>query len=465
MSAVTSFNRKLPLSVSLGATKIFSLQEDLLPNSLSSLSPSEKQAFFLEHENFVLITNSGIKRPKVSQPNPTQMALVVRRSLAVRNQTNIVVLIVVNNRYEGKLIAEEFNRYASCFKVFSRNEVIKNYLHDDIQAKYQNDADFEILTYKSLWKLVTSRVDSGEELNSTKKKGGHIAEQIILLNPLRIRFLEDDLARLDTITTCLQWHKSKRKSYSFFFDESWFPSLTITDYQFLTRAKQVIFFRCSESVRGVIKGLQPQGILPYLNENQLKLFIFSELFRGRKTIKELLKRFQESFTYKFHLLSEGFCFENLNNLTKESANYKLRIDLKVYSKIINELNSYTKKYSKSLLGKEESNLNFDTGEINHSENIAWEETTNEPTKHLPLIYKGRDDNKYYLSALGEAVLATTTFYDNISSNFSGFLRYIETLLYRESKETEQLSMKEFIRFLLLLLEIKRSKRLLFSTNT
>lgn len=208
MNDVISVSKKLPLSVSLGAIKVFSLLENLQSDLLTNLSYNDKQSFFFEQENFVLVCGNKVKRPKVSQPNDIQMALIVRRALALKNHTKKAVLLVVNNKYEGELIAKKFNNYASCFKVYTSNKNISAKLHEDICAEFQNEANFEVITYDNLWGLVTRKAKTKTELDFKIERIPK-TEQIIFVNPLRKRFHDKDLARLDAITRCLLSHKYK----------------------------------------------------------------------------------------------------------------------------------------------------------------------------------------------------------------------------------------------------------------
>ena len=430
--------KKLPLSVSLGINAVLSEEEDLLTDQLANFSFHNKKSFLFEEENFVLVSGNKVKRPKASQPNLELLSLATQRALALKHHSNRVVLLVVNNRYEGGQIIERLNTCTSCYKVYTSNPRIRNKIHKDNYAQFQNEADFIIITYTKLWELVTN-------------KSNPPSKQIVFVNPLTRRNLLLDVAKIDMITGCLHRHKCLKPSFSFFFDEALFPLLTKEEYQHLTKAQCTIYFRCSEPMRSTINN-PFQEALPHLSKNQYQLFLLCELFRGRKTIKELLKSFQETFTYKLHLFSRGIFPGESKEHNNELITVKKKTDLSIYANIVEELNKWSKKYSKQLQGDVDIDLILKSGKITSSNKITWQESK-KTERFLPLISK-KSDSKYYLSALGEAVLAASAFFGGVTSNFSLILSFLRKLLYRQTKATNQLSVWEIIRFYLVLLGVE-----------
>jgi DNA-binding Lrp family transcriptional regulator len=438
MSDSITATKKLPLSVSLGINAILSEQEDLQTDHLTKFSLHDKKSFLFEQENFVLVSSNKIKRPKVSQPNPELLSLATQRALALKHYSNKAVLLVVNNRYEGELIIKNLNACTSCYKVYTSNPRIQNKIHKDNYAQFQNEADFIIITYTKLWEQVTNR-------------NNPLTEQIVFVNPLTRGNILLDVAKIDMIAGCLHRHKCLKPSFSFFFDEALFPILTKKEYRHLTKAQSTIYFRCSEPTRSTYNNPFQEAI-PNLSKNQYQLFILCELFRGRKTIKELLNRFQETFTYKLHLFSQGIFPVELNKQNNNFADFKKRIDLCIYANIVEQLNKWSKKYSKQMQGEVDIDFNLKSGEITSSNKITWQESE-KTERFLPLISK-KSDSKYYLSALGEAVLAASAFFGGVTSNFSLILRHLRKLLFRQSKTTTKLTVWEIIRFYLVLLGVK-----------
>jgi hypothetical protein len=439
MSDSITATKKLPLSVSLGINAILSEQEDLQTDHLTKFSLHDKKSFLFEQENFVLVSSNKIKRPKVSQPNPELLSLATQRALALKHYSNKAVLLVVNNRYEGELIIKNLNACTSCYKVYTSNPRIQNKIHKDNYAQFQNEADFIIITYTKLWEQVTNR-------------NNPLTEQIVFVNPLTRGNILLDVAKIDMIAGCLHRHKCLKPSFSFFFDEALFPILTKKEYRHLTKAQSTIYFRCSEPTRSTYNNPFQEAI-PNLSKNQYQLFILCELFRGRKTIKELLNRFQETFTYKLHLFSQGIFPVELNKQNNNFADFKKRIDLCIYANIVEQLNKWSKKYSKQMQGEVDIDFNLKSGEITSSNKITWQESE-KTERFLPLISK-KSDSKYYLSALGEAVLAASAFFGGVTSNFSLILRHLRKLLFRQSKTTTKLTVWEIIRFYLVLLGVRK----------
>ncbi len=438
MSTLNAVTRKLPISVSLGLNGIFSQHhEGTQTNSLNRLSSHDKKAFLFEQENFVLVCGNQTKRPKISEPYPTLLSLATQRALALKHHTNKAVYVVVNNRYEGAIIAEQFNAYVSCYKVYTNNPRIRTKIHKDVYADFLNEADFVIITYNNLLKQVTNR-------------NNPLTEQVIFVNPLTRKKIQEMVTGVDAIIGCLHRHKCIKPDFSFFFDEALFPILTKQEYSHLTNAQSVLYYHCSEPPRSAFNNPFKEA-LPNLSTSQIQFFLLYEHYRGRKTIKKLLKRFQKTLTYKLHLFSNGL-FPGEQTLQSDNATTrKKELELRCYAQIVDQLNKWTKRYSKQLLRETQTDMNLESEEISFTEKVTWHEKTVEPERFLPLIEKKKVDNKYYLTVLGESVLDAASCFVNKITNFSAILRYIEKLLYRKTKTTNKLTVREIIRFYLVLL--------------
>ncbi|MGC9778325.1 MAG: hypothetical protein HZR80_03695 [Candidatus Heimdallarchaeota archaeon] len=437
MSKVISATKSLPLCLSLGVSTV--LQEDrmLEDDLLDQFSLTDKTVFLSDTDNFILVCGNK-QKPRVTQPNHSLVSLAVRRALALKNHTRLPVIITVNNRYEGAIVVELFNKLMPCFNLYNTINSQNDKINEEINADFLNEADFLLTTYSSLWKKVSS-----EEKPS--------CEYVVFINPLTRKSILNDVAKLDIIISCFHTHKSRKPNFSYILDEAQFPVLTKKEYTYLLNSKSNLFFRCEEGVR--TKYDNPfRGAIPKLKEEQFQLFILKELFRGRKTLKELLKRFKMTITYKLHLFSNGIFSVKEEEYSKKIAERKKKLDNLVYVGLIKQLNLFTKGNSKTIYGTISSNDFAITSEQNSVQTFSWEEQIETPG-FLPLVTKKPVDSKYYLSAIGKALFAASTNFGGVAVNFSAILDHFSKMLYKDGT-TKRFSLKQIIYFYLKLIGIE-----------
>lgn len=435
MSKTVSTTKRLPLCLSLGITEVLSDQKIFGSDFLDQFSYQDKTTFLTDTENFVLVCGNKQKANDY-EPNPFLVSFGVRRAVAMKSHTNLPVIIVVNNYFETKMIIKQFNRLSSCFKLYASNKTQREGINEEIRGEYPNEADFIITTYDTFWEITTSKSDPS-------------SEQIVLINPLRRRNIIKDVSKLDVIFGCIHRHKRIRPNYSFILDEAQFPILTKKDYQYYFNASNSLFFQCKERNNHAYDNPFSEAI-PHLTKDQYQLFIFRELFRGRKLIKELVKEFKLTFTYKLYLFSNGLFPSSEGEFSSEMLARKEKLDQKVLAGIVKQMHLFTKgRNTKTITGKVAYN-NFDiTGDLNKQEltrSYSWDEPK-ETTRFLPLIFKY--EGRFHLSTLGEAIFAVSSSFGGVEINFSDLLAHFSRILYKN--ENYKFSIKEIIIFYLQLI--------------
>lgn len=434
MSKTISTTKSLPLCLSLGVSSVLQEERTTEDDLLDQFSLIDKSAFLNDTDNFVLVCGNK-QKPRLSQPNPSLISLAVRRALALKNHTRLPVIITVNNRYEGAPVVELFNKLIPCFKLYNTINSQNDKINEEIDADYLNEADFLLTTYSTLWK----KVSSGEK---------PLCEYVVFVNPLTRKSILNDVAKLDVIINCFHTHKSHKPSFSFILDEAQFPVLTKKEYAYSLNSENSLFFRCKEGERTKYEN-SFQGAILKLTEDQFQLFVITELFRGRKTLKELLKRFKMTITYKLHLFSDGIFPLKEEEYSEVIAERKKKLDKLVYAGLIKQLNLFTKGNSKTIHGTMTSNGFTATGFHNSVLTFSWEEQI-ETHGFLPLIIKKPVDSKYYLSAIGEALFAASTNFGGVAVNFSAILDYFSNLLYKD-ETIKRFPLKQIIYFYLKLI--------------
>lgn len=430
LSKAISTTKSLPLCLSLGVTKVFTEHGFTEDDILDQFSQGDKSAFLNETENFVLVCGNK-QKTRISQPNPSLISLAVRRALALKNHTRLPVIITVNNRYEGAMVVEQLNKLMPCFNLYNTINSQKDKINEEIKADYFNEADFLLTTFTALWRMVSS----GEK---------PLCEQVVFVNPLTRKNILNDVAKLDVIVNCFHTHKSRKPYFSYIFDEAQFPLLTKKEYDYSTKPKSILFFQCKEGVRTNYDNPFRYAI-PKLKEEQYQLFILIELFRGRKTLKELIKRFKMTLTYKIYLFSNGIFPEE--EYSEKITERKKKLDNLVYAGLIKQLSLFTKGNSKTILGTISSNGYQLTEQI-----FSWNETIETPG-FLPLVTKKPVDSKYYLSAIGEYLFAASSSFGGVAVNLSAILDHFSDMLFKDGT-IKRFSLKEIIYFYLKLIDIE-----------
>jgi len=438
VSKAVSSTRKIPFSLSLGISEFLAEEKINRNDFLSELSNRNKRTFLTETSNLVFVCGNK-QKPNDYQPNPLLAFFSVRRALAMKSQTRQPVIILVNNRYEGEPIIDHFNKLSPCFKLYHTNKSRREKINKEIRADFENEADFILTTYETFW-------------NKATNKKNPKSEQIILINPLRKKKIIKDLSELDVIFGCNHRHKCLKPNYSFILDEAQFPLLTKKDYHFLFNTNNRIFYRCEER-KNYAHNNPFRNATPLLSDDQYQLFIFRELFRGRKLPKELIERFKSTFTYKLYLFSNGL-FPSLKDETnkKEFEREEARLDHKVIGELIEQLKHLTKgNRTKTITGKityNNHNFTSDTAEQEIITKYSWSEPK-EATRVLPLITKSK--GRYQLSALGEEIFAVSSSFGGIEENFSEIFSHYSRILYKNKEENCKFSAKEIIIFYIQLL--------------
>ncbi len=437
MSKTVSTTKRLPLCLSLGVSDILSDQKNFGSDLLDQFPYEDKTTFLTETKNFVLVCGNKQKANDY-EPNPFLISLGFRRAVAMKSHSNKPVIIIVNNKFETRMIIDQFNKLSSCFKLYAPKESQRKEIREEIRALFPNEADFIITTYDTYWEKTTNKIDPS-------------SEQIVLINPLKRRNIIKDVSKLEVIFGCIHRHKRKRPNYSFILDEAQFPILTKKDYQYYFKASNSLFFRCKERNSLVFDNPFRKAI-PHIANDQFMLFIFRELFRGRKLIKELVKEFKLTFTYKLYLFSNGVFPSSVGEFSTEMLAIKDRLDQKVLSGIVKQLNLITNgSNTKTITGKVTYN-DFDiSGDLNKQEltrTYSWDEPK-ETAKFLPLItkYEGR----FHLSALGEDIFAASSRFSGVEINFSSLLAHFSRILYKNKEENNKFSIREIIIFYLQLI--------------
>jgi len=422
----------------MGISNILNGNENLVDlDPLDYLPPQDKSAFLTNTRNLIFVCGNKTK-PNDFEPNPFVISFGVRRALVMKNYTRLPVIIVVNNRIETSLILEQFHKLNPCFKIFVSNNIQRRTVSDEIVAEYQNEADFILTTYDSLWDQSTNKDDPS-------------SVQIILINPLREKYITKDVSKLDVIFGCIHRHKRLRPCYSFILDEAHFPVLSGNAYQYFLNTRNSIFFRCNE--RKDIEYTNPfKGAIPFLTNDQIQLFILRELFRGKKLIKELVQEFKWTFTYKLYLYSNKIYPSIDREFTLEEIKEKNHLDQKVFTGIVKQLHLFTKGINtKSITAKVAYNDYDLTKEQNNQDSTPtylWNEIK-ETTKFLPIITK--KDGRYKLSALGEEIFNVSSRFYGVEYNFSELLAHFSRILYKNKDESHKFSVKEIIIFYLQLI--------------
>jgi len=421
LSKAISTTKSLPFCLSLGVTEVFSEHEFIKDDLLDKFSQGDKSNFLNETKNFILICGNKQKQ-RITQPNQSLISLAVRRALALKNHTRLPVIIAVNNRYEAALVIEQFNKLMPCFNLYNTINSQNDKLNEEINADFLNEADFLLTTYSTLWRMVSSREKP-------------LCEQVVFVNPLTRKSILDDQAKLDIIIGCFHKHKNRKPNFSYIFDEAQFPLLTKKEYNHILNSKSNLFFQCEEGVR--IKYDNPfRGAIPKLQEEQFQLYILKELFRGRKTLKELLKRFKMTITYKLHLFSNGIFTLKEEDYSEKEIKQKKKLDNLVQAGLIKQLNLFTKGNTKTIHGT-------------ISSKISWKEQIETPG-FLPLVNKKPVDSKYYLSAVGEALFVASTNFGGAAVNISAILDYFSDILYKDGT-IKRFILKQIIYFYLKLI--------------
>ncbi len=439
MSKAISSTKKIPLCLSMGVTEVLEGRERIIDKDLlDNFSFQDRTAFLTETKNFVLVCGNKSK-PNDFEPNHFVISFGVRRALAMKNYTRLPVIIVTNNRFETSMFIEQFNKLNSCFRLYVSNETQRKKVDKEIKADYPNEADFILTTYNTFWGLTTNKNDPS-------------SVQIILINPLRRKHINEDVGKLDVIFGCVHRHKRIRPNYSFILDEAQFPILSRKDYQFFFKADSSFFFRCDERIRLEYNNPFREAI-PHLYKDQFQLFIFTELFRGRKLIKELVKEFKTTFTYKLYLYSNGVFPSSEEELpSDELLKEKNRLDQKVFGGIVKHIHSFTKgQNTKTITGEityRGFDFNVDLSKQDLSRTYSWDKPK-ESARFLPVVTK--EKGRFKLSTLGEAIFSVSSWFGGVEGNFSELLAHFSRILYKNKKESHKFSVNEIIIFYLQLI--------------
>jgi len=206
LSKTVSTTKRLPLCLSLGVTNVLSDQKIIGSDILNQFSYKDKTTFLTATENIVLVCGNKQKANDF-EPNPFLISFGVRRAVTMKNRTRLPVIIIVNNKFETKMIIKEFNKLSSCFKLYASNKTQREGINEEIIVEYPNEADFIITTFDTYWEKTTNKSDPS-------------SEQIILINPLRRRNIIKDVSKLDVIFGCIHRHKRIRPNYSFLMKHS-----------------------------------------------------------------------------------------------------------------------------------------------------------------------------------------------------------------------------------------------------
>jgi len=192
--------------------------------------------------------------------------------------------------------------------------------------------------------------------------------------------------------------------------------------------------------------------MPHITKDQFMLFIFRELFRGRKLIKELVKEFKLTFTYKLYLFSNDVFPSSEGEFSSEILARKEKLDQKVLGGIVKQLNLITNGSNTKTITGEVVYNDFDiAGDLSKQEltrTYSWDEPK-ETTRFLPLItkYEGR----FHLSALGEDIFTASSRFSGVEINFSELLAHFSRILYKNKNENYKFSIREIIFFYLQLI--------------
>ena len=436
MTISSSSKRKLPLSLSLGLNAILEQGQFLDDDFLVNLSLEEQKMLLFTQKNIVFIC--GNSQTKSRQLNYNLISITVRRTLALKNHTKLPVLIVVKSKNEGAQILIELTKFASSCRLYNMIYGLKDVISDHFLSTSLVNADFILLTYNKLQELVMNKAHPS-------------TEQIVFVNPLTRGLCQSEIIKLDNIICGLHRHKCRKPYFSYIVDEALFPLVTQEEYKYLLNTENCLFFHCKEHKR-IYSDNQFIETLPYLTDEHIQFSILRELFRGRKSQAELIRCFQTTITYKLYLFSNNiypqFLANNNSPFYEKTTKLKTYIDKKVYAKITHHLTQFTKGVSKTIIGKPVADISFTSDEISSTLEFTWQDTV-ESTPFLPLVEK-KKDSKYYLSSLGEAILASTANYAGVEIAFSSLLEELSNNLYSKSKASKKFTIKEIIKFYSLL---------------
>ncbi|MBN1330509.1 MAG: hypothetical protein JXA54_13625 [Candidatus Heimdallarchaeota archaeon] len=431
MCSAAGYRKKtFPLSLALGITQILHNTELVVENFLAPLS-LEDQKTFLFHTKHLAITCFN-PHHKERKPNPVLFSLAVRRVLALKSNTPFPVIVAVKNHEEGRVFTEELERSGSGGKLFNMIYALKDKFSKDLFTSTHTEADFILLTYHKLRELVV-------------KKAYPTTEQIVFINPLT-KYRCAEVLFLDDIIAILHRHKCRKPSFSFLFDNALFPPLTCEEYQELFGVEQCLYFCCEEPKRTYFDN-QLREKLSYLTDEHIQLFILRELFRGRKNLKELFERFKKTITYHIYRYSNNLypSFLKLKShpVVKKELALAESYEKKILLKISQMLNLFHKGQTKTITGR----ISL-TEDASDQMVFSWSEPA-ETAPFLQLVEKKQDRN-YYLTALGEAVLVSTTHLEGVQRGFSQFLHDLARTLYKNKDYSTKLTLKDIITFFCLL---------------
>ncbi|MBN1329113.1 MAG: hypothetical protein JXA54_06530 [Candidatus Heimdallarchaeota archaeon] len=431
MSSTYYRKKSFPISLALGITQTLHNTELVIENFLSPLSFEDQKIFLFHTKNLAISCFNP--HPKERKPNPALLSLAVRRVLALKSHTPFPVIIVVKTSEEGKLFAEKLEGSNSGGKLFNMIYALKNKFSKNFLTSTYTDADFILLTYHKLRELVF-------------KKACPSTDQIVFINPLTKHHYIEEAIFLDDIIAGLHRHKCRKPYFTFLFDSALFPTLTRDEYQSLLDVEECLYFRCEEPSRGLLDNpLRFRS--PYLTDEQIQIFILRELFRGRKSFKELIERFKSTITYHIYLYNNNLYPSLISPknqpLNKDLILFKKSLEKKICLKISLMLNLFHKGQTKTIIGR--SSFADDSSD---QKNFSWSEPV-ETAPFLQLVEKKQDRN-YYLTALGEAVLFSTTHIEGVQRSFSQFLHDLAHTLYKNKNPSAKLSLEDILSFFCLL---------------
>ncbi|HUT79947.1 MAG TPA: hypothetical protein VMZ29_02000, partial [Candidatus Bathyarchaeia archaeon] len=434
MNTYTSSKKSLPLSLSLGIAPFLDQTDCFEDNFIWKFSLEDQRTFLFNDGNLALICSDP--QTKSTYPNSLLISLTVRRALVLKKHSRFPVLIVVKGKKEGELIVKELSRLAPICKFYNMIFGLKNKFGKEFFTQFHTEAEFILLTYNKLRKIVM-------------KKACPATEQIVFVNPLTKNQCHEEIITLDDIIGGLHRHKCRKPHFSYILDTTLFPNLSQVEFSYLLDIDNCLFYQCEEQKRNYYENKLSEKV-PYLQEEHIQFFILRELFRGRKSQAQLLEQFKKTITYKFHLYSNNIYPESLtkNNspFLKEISNKKVEIDKRIYLKLTQVLNLFCKKITKTIVGKAQALENSLEKTL-----ISWEKAI-ETKPFLPFVEK-KKDSKYYLTDLGEALLIATSDINGIETNLSHFLNELSKSLYKDNNPSTKFSIKDIIQFYCFLIRI------------
>jgi len=425
MSTTIFPKKRVPISVSLGINNQLMGNENFYDEMFSHFSVEKHEAvlFKTDHSAFICKNNGKTSFEK----KELIVFLAVRRAFALKNHTRLPVYLAVKSQNIGKQIVKELARHSTDYKLYNMISSLKNKLNKDLLEKNRTKADFILITYTQLRKLVFSKVNPASEF-------------MVLVNPLTKRNGHREAITLDDIIIGLHRHKSKKPYFTFIIDANYFPVIGKKDYQNLLKVKDCFFFGCEENNDSLFH-YKFQNTLEHIKDEHIQFFVLRELFRKNSLLEWLDDRFKESIAYKLHLYSNNI-FPQRYNLEDETYSdikkQKELLDKKIYRKIAKTLKLFSKKTTKRIPGEKQVDIN-NLEKIDYS----WGEVIDSPP-FLPIINKN-EDKKYSLTSLGLGLLISISYYSGIKTSLTSFLKDLAFILYRNKQPPYKLTIVEVVK--------------------